>query len=496
MLVAALLAAVVPLAPVVAAAEDARAFDPPPPRGIVLVMADDLGFAQVGYPIGPRDEPHPVLKTPHLNAMAANGLRLDGFRSAAFTCSPTRASVLTGRTNDRTGVQEHGYPLNPNEITLPQLLKDAGYATGHFGKWHLNGLRGPGVPILKDDPLGPGPFGFETWVSVTNFFDRDPLMSRGGTFEQFEGDSSDIIVSEALTFIRQQTAANKPFLAVVWYGSPHSPFVASDADASPFADLPKGSRDHHAEIAAIDRSVGTLRAGLRDAGVAQHTLLWFCSDNGGLKMEPSAVAPLRGNKGTIYEGGLRVPAIVEWPAAIDPGRVSEALTVTSDILPTVCAAAGVAPPTRPLDGTNLLPLLTGRSADWERPGPLGFRQKGSVAWVDDGLKLLSSRRGRQAGDQRTWELYDLAADPTESTDLAAKRPADVARMAEAFEQWNASVDASAAGADYGPNPRPARTADQQWAQDPRYAPFLDEWRTRPEYRGTIQRHAKPAPANR
>ncbi|MFH5804628.1 sulfatase [Alienimonas sp. DA493] len=465
-----------------------------PPRGVVLVMADDLGFAQVGYPIGPRDQPHPVLETPHLNAMAAHGLRLDGFRSAAFTCSPTRASVLTGRTNDRTGVQEHGYPLNPNEITLAQLLRDAGYATGHFGKWHLNGLRGPGVPILKDDPLGPGPFGFDTWVSVTNFFDRDPLMSRGGKFEQFSGDSSEIIVEEALTFIREKAAADEPFFAVVWYGSPHSPFEASEEDAASFADLEKGSRNHHGEIAAMDRSVGALRAGLREAGVAEDTLLWFCSDNGGLpRIEPSTVAPLRGNKGTIYEGGLRVPAIVEWPAAIEPGRVSDALTVTSDILPTVCSAAGVAPPDRPLDGVNLLPLLTGAAPHWERPNPLGFRQRGSVAWVDGDLKLLASRRNRPADRDRRWELYDLATDPGEERNLAAERPAEVARLADAFEEWFAAVDASAAGADYGPDAVPARTKDRHWPALPEYAPYLAEWRTRPEYRPYIERYAPKTP---
>ena len=459
---------------------------PAPPTGIVLVMADDLGFAQVGYPIGLRDEPHPVLKTPNLNTMAAAGLRLDGFRSAAFTCSPTRASVLTGRTNDRTGVKEHGYPLNPNEITIAQLLKGAGYATGHFGKWHLSGFRGPGVPILGDDPLGPGPFGFETWLSVTNFFDRDPLMSRGGNFEQFAGDSSDIVVREALTFIEEKAERGEPFLAVVWYGSPHSPFVASAEDAAPFTELKGGSRNHHAEIAAIDRSVGALRAGLRGAGVAENTLVWFCSDNGGLgNVTPSAVAPLRGHKGQIYEGGLRVPAIVEWPAAIEPGRVSDALTVTSDILPTLCAATRVAPPDRPLDGVNLLPLLTGAAPEWERPAPLGFRQTGRSAWVDGDLKLLDAAKARRGSPPR-WELYNLAADPTESRDLAADRPAEVTRLSRAFGEWSASVDASAAGADYGPDAAPAAARDRQWASSPEYAPFLDAWRDRPEYRRYVR----------
>ena len=153
---------------------------------IVLVMTDDQGWGQTGY------NNHPVLKTPNLDAMAANGLRFDRFYAAAPVCSPTRASVLTGRSNMRTGVESHGFALRKQERTLAQALKKAGYATGHFGKWHLNGLRGPGVPIRGDDTHGPGQFGFDTWLSVTNFFDRDPVMSRKGTFVEFSGDSSEI----------------------------------------------------------------------------------------------------------------------------------------------------------------------------------------------------------------------------------------------------------------------------------------------------------------
>ena len=488
MLPAVLLAAALAAPPASSPAAGSVADSVEPPRGVVLVMADDLGFAQVGYPIGPRDEPHPILKTPHLVEMAANGLRLDGFRAAAFNCSPTRASVLTGRTNDRTGVTNHGVPLNSNEITVAQLLRDAGYATGHFGKWHLNGLRGPGAPIFADDPLNPGRLGFDRWLSVTNFFDRDPLMSRQGEFEAFTGESSDIIVDEALAFIREKGEANEPFLAVVWYGSPHDPFVASEEDADPFDELSATNRDHHAEIAAMDRSVGTLRAGLRDAGLAEDTLVWFCSDNGGLgQIEPSAVAPLRGDKGTIYEGGYRVPAIVEWPSHIEPGHVSEALTVTSDILPTLCAAVGVDTPDRPLDGVNLLPLLTGARPDWERPGPLGFRQLGQGAWIDGDLKLVA--RGGRGSNRRgnAWELYDLSVDPTESQDLAAERPADVERLKTAYQAWSGEVSASAAGEDYGPNALPpAKTKAVHWKNAPEYAPFLDEWKSRPAYRGYIR----------
>ncbi len=193
---------------------------------VILVMADDMGWGQTGY------YDHPVLKTPNLDDMAANGLRFDRFYAGAPNCSPTRATVMTGRTNDRTGVLNHGVPLRPQEKTIAQALKNAGYATGHFGKWHLNGMRGAGAPIFADDIRNPGEFGFGTWLSVTNFFDRDPIMSRQGEFEEFEGDSSEIVVDEALKFIREQTKTETPFFTVIWYGTPHSPFVASEEDRS------------------------------------------------------------------------------------------------------------------------------------------------------------------------------------------------------------------------------------------------------------------------
>ena len=146
---------------------------------------------------------HPLLKTPNLDEMANNGLRFDRFYAGAPVCSPTRASVLTGRSNDRTGVYDHGYRLRLQEKTISQALKNNGYITAHFGKWHLNGLRGPGAPILKDDKYGPQNFGFDHWLSVTNFFDINPLMSENGDFIDFNGNSSEIIFNEALSFIKE-----------------------------------------------------------------------------------------------------------------------------------------------------------------------------------------------------------------------------------------------------------------------------------------------------
>jgi len=185
---------------------------------IILIMTDDQGWGQTGY------YQHPVLKTPNLDAMAANGLRFDRFYAGAPNCSPSRASVMTGRSNDRTAVFNHGYPLRLQEKTIAQALKKAGYRTGHFGKWHLSGYTGPGAPVLKDDPRNPGVFGFEEWLSVTNFFDMNPVMSRNGQLEEFRGSSSDVAVTEALKFINRVAGENIPFFVVIWFGSPHSPW--------------------------------------------------------------------------------------------------------------------------------------------------------------------------------------------------------------------------------------------------------------------------------
>ena len=243
---------------------------------VVLVMADDMGWGQTSY------YSHPVLETPNLDSMAAAGLRFDRFYAGGPVCSPTRATVMTGRQHDRTGVDDHGYALRLQERTVAQAMQLAGYATGHFGKWHLNGLRGPGVPILATDSHNPGAFGFDTWLSVTNFFDLNPVLSREGEFEELEGDSSEIVVAEALKFIRAQNEAGNPSFTVIWYGSPHGPFVASEGDRGPFPTLESQSQHHYGELVAMDRSIGTLREGLRDIGIAEETLVWFTSDNGGL----------------------------------------------------------------------------------------------------------------------------------------------------------------------------------------------------------------------
>ena len=299
---------------------------------IILIMTDDQGWGQTGY------YNHPLLKTPNLDEMANNGLRFDRFYAGAPVCSPTRASVLTGRSNDRTGVYDHGYRLRLQEKTISQALKNNGYITAHFGKWHLNGLRGPGAPILKDDKYGPQNFGFDHWLSVTNFFDINPLMSENGDFIDFNGNSSEIIFNEALSFIKERKNKEMPFFILIWDGSPHSPFIADDKDNIDFNNLDERSKNHYGELVAFDNSLGDFRKGLQEIGISNNTILWFNSDNGGLgkkqNISPSTVGGLKGQKGDIWEGGIRVPSIIEWPSVIK-SRISTYPSSTMDIFPTI-----------------------------------------------------------------------------------------------------------------------------------------------------------------
>ena len=442
------------------------------PPNVVLVMADDMGWAQTGY------YGHPVLKTPNLDEMAHAGLRMDRFYAGAPSCSPTRASVMTGRTNDRTGVFRVGDSINKQEKMLPAAFRQAGYATAHFGKWHLNDVSPSGDnPLPVDDPHNPGELGFDYWLSATNQFNLDPLLSEKGVPRQFEGDSSEILVAEALRYMAEQTGKDKPVFVVIWYASPHRPFAALAGDAEPFAALDAGSKAHHAEIVAMDRSIGALRDGLRNLGIADNTLVWFTSDNGGLPnidygpehlgVHPDTTGHLRGFKKDLYEGGLRVPTIIEWPGGIVP-RTTNFPASTMDIFPTLIEVANLDPASinDVNDGISIAHAFTSEPA--RRGRPMGFRASGGIAWIDDHYKLV---RNYDVESADAYELYNLIADPQEQRNLIEGQPEIAARMRSEFETWNRSVDKSITGADYPegrvlPSGRAPRKTPQTPAANP------------------------------
>ncbi len=352
---------------------------------VLLIMADDQGWGDTSY------NGHPELKTPNLDEMARSGLRLDRFYAAHFNCSPTRGSVMTGRHPDRYGTFSPGRPFRTQELTIAEVLKAGGYATGHFGKWHLNGVSGPGKPISADDPLSPGNNGFDEWVSVSNYYDLDPLMARNGVTEQFKGDGSDVATDEALKFMRRQVEQGKPFLSVVWFGSPHLPHRALPADKAAYSALPEKDQEYYGELTGVDRSVGRLRAALREMKIAENTITWYCSDNGGAE-GPNSTGFLRGGKGNLWEGGIRVPGIVEWPARMSAPFVSDMPCSTLDMYPTLLAATGVKAENQiePLDGINLLPFFD-RKMD-ARGKPIPFwdhlsKQPAHAALLDWPYKL-------------------------------------------------------------------------------------------------------------
>ena len=440
-----------------------QAVTPTERPNIVLVMADDQGWGDAGY------NGHPELKTPNLDELAKSGLRLNRFYTAHFNCSPTRASIMTGRHPHRMGTFGPGAPIRIQELTIAKVLQSAGYATGHFGKWHLNGKNGdkntttiPGRAILADDPLSPGKLGFDEWVSADNFFDLDPVLGRQGVPEKFQGDSSDVTTDEALKFIRKQAAAGKPFLTVVWFGSPHLPHIALPADKAPYSALSEAEQNYFGEISAVDRSLGRLRAALRELKVADNTLLWYNSDNGG-REGPRSTGDLRGQKGQLWEGGVRVPCLVEWPARITQPFTSETPCSTLDIYPTVLEATGIIAQTQiqPLDGVSLIPLLDRKSEPRSKPIPFWSNARvhtSHAAWLDWPYKLHTNVTDKSLTKDRKASvdapnglllLYDVSIDPKEKNDLAAQQPARVAQMTAALEAWKTSVENSLSGADYG-----------------------------------------------
>ncbi|MEM7602121.1 MAG: sulfatase-like hydrolase/transferase [Verrucomicrobiota bacterium] len=429
---------------------------------IILVMADDQGWGQMGY------NGHPELKTPHFDEMAANGLRFDRFYAGASNCSPSRATVLTGRSNDRTGVYNHGYPLRLQEKTLPQALQKAGYATGHFGKWHLNGLRGPGIPVLADDTHSPGAFGFDHWLTATNYFDLNPLLGRMGEFESFEGDSSEVAVEEALKFIAER-ASSQPTFTVIWFGTPHDPMIATEEDRAPFAHLPEKTQHQYGEIVAMDRSIGMLRDRLRTLGLANDTLIWFCSDNGGREHDPHSQAGLRGYKGGLYEGGIRVPGLIEWPGKIVP-QVTDFPASTMDIMPTIVDLLDLPEDSmlEVVDGESIVSLFTGDTPQRTRPIPIANK---GMALLDDRYKIVRNGNGKGV----PWELFDLDNDLGETTDLATQSPERFERMKAEALAVEASIAASALGQDYpeGKVLQPQRS--ERWEQMKEYQALYERF---------------------
>jgi arylsulfatase A-like enzyme len=472
---------------------------------IILLMGDDHGWDEVGY------NGHPYLQTPVLDEMAATGLRMDRFYSASPVCSPTRGSVITGRHPNRYGTFTPGSSIRPEEISIAQVMKKAGYATAHFGKWHLG-------PVKAESPTNPSAMGFDEYLSHDNFFEMNPYLSRNGEPEEiYEGESSEILVVEAIRFIQKAQENNQPFFVVIWYGSPHEPYSGMPKDLALYDDLPEDFGDkmvrltsnetglqvdrpqrevlqeRFAEITAMDRSIGQMRDYLKAEALRENTLLWYFGDNG-TPPEGNATVPFNGEKGQVYEGGVRVPSVIEWPARIPKSMDSGVNAVTSDVFPTLCAIIGQPLPDRPMDGIDLTPLFDGKME--ERSEPIMFwngrvrQEEGYVPlpYIDPELqkgtsplvKLMNGIptrnftnfhhpdiqekdfEGERAildnqyklvihggiGENAKRELFDIKKDSAETNNLIHELPEMALLLEEKLNIWQQSVLESLIGNDY------------------------------------------------
>ena len=448
---------------------------------VILVMADDLGWGDVAY------NGHPVIKTPHLDAMAANGLKFNRFYAGAPVCSPTRGSVLTGRHPSRYGIPtaNKGH-LKEEEVSLAEVLQGLGYRTGHFGKWHLGTMTPEYSGKKGREPAKnyttPGTSGSDEWFAteyaVATWDPYAPANAHNdvvdprvlywengrnivdGEAEGLVGCDSRIIMDKALPFIEKAVRDDKSFFTVIWFHAPHAPVIGGPEYRAMYPGQDENTQHFYAVVTALDEQVGRLRSRLRTLGVADKTMVWFCSDNGpeGNPVKRNryqgSAGEFRGRKRSLYEGGVRVPGILEWPAKVSGGE-TDFPAVTSDYFPTILEALGFRIPEmdmRPYDGISLLPVIEGDLK--ERPRPIGFHGHGLSTLNDNRYKLVHnpSKKRLKSDNGSTpvveWELYDLIEDPSETTNLADTYPEILKKMRSQLLAWQISCQLSAKGLDY------------------------------------------------
>jgi arylsulfatase A-like enzyme len=408
---------------------------------VVVMLADDLGYGDLGV------YGHHVIKTPSLDRLAAEGLRLTSYYAPSPLCSPSRASLLTGRIHFRTGIESWIPPdsdvqLGPRELTVATLLKRAGYETFMAGKWHLNG----GLDVAAH--AQPGDHGFDYWLAlhawaIPNHKNPTNFFRNGKPVGEIAGFAAAIVVDEALAWLDRRSASAPPFFIYLPFPEPHgtiaspdffnalySAFTTGRPDPMPNEGRPpanlaaRGPGEYYANVTHLDYQVGRFLEGLDRRGLRETTLVVFTSDNGPVTTDwrhwyevnlYGDTGGLRGRKADLYDGGIRVPAIVRWPGHIDAGTVVDSPMSGYDLLPTLAAVCGVSVPTdRPIDGEDVSPLLMGRAAArrkplyWEFDDDQGF----SYALRDGRWKVLADRALARV------RLYDLATDRFEVTDLA------------------------------------------------------------------------------
>ena len=433
---------------------------------IVLILTDDQGYGDLGY------HGNPKIRTPHLDRFARESVRLASFYVSPV-CSPTRASLMTGRYNYRTGVVDTyaGRSLmHPSEQTLAEMLAAAGYRTGIFGKWHLGDnaplraidqgfqealvIKGGGIGQASDPPGG-------------NHY-LDPVLQHNGRSQKYQGYCSDLFATAAIEFL--STPSDRPFFTYLAFNCPHDPLEAPEAELESYrsVNLAPGEFPQlgqpipdslmspaesiaktYAMITNIDANVGRVLAALETRGLAKDTIVIFLTDNGAAHVRFNA--GLRGWKATVYDGGIHVPCYIRWPGHFPAGRIVDRIVAHIDIVPTLLEACGVSPPEGlRLDGRSLMPLLRG-GTDGVWPDRTLFFQwhRGDQPEPDRAFAARSQKytllRHEPPSDARKvppLELYDMESDPWEQHDLAATEPLIVEKMHAEYLAWFQDVSST------------------------------------------------------
>lgn len=408
---------------------------------IVLLLADDLGFADL------RCYGSPHTQTPNLDRLAAEGIRFTDFYAACAVCSPSRAALLTGRFSVRTGLyswihSSHRMHLRRAETTIAKLLKGAGYATAHIGKWHL----GYQLENGSGEQPSPGGHGFDHWMATGNNAlpsHRNPtnFVLNGVRVNKTQGYSCQLVVDQASDWLDHHRDPQKPFFLNVWFHEPHARVAAPHTFAS--RHRATSNPEYYGCIENMDHAVGRLIEKIQQMGIHDETLILFTSDNGSYMKGSNA--PLRGRKTQLWEGGIRVPGIIKWPGMIEPGSVSMEPVGLVDILPTICRAANLSPPQdRVHDGVDLSPLFRGERLSRNKPLYWFYHPSRPACVIRDGDWCLTAdpvinlsrknlflekdigliKKTTLAG----FQLFNLRTDAGQTTDRSLEEPERLNQM--------------------------------------------------------------------
>jgi len=405
---------------------------------IVIFLVDDMGWGDLAC------YGNEIIKSPNLDKFATEGVKFTQCYSACGVCSPSRSAILTGRTPYRNGVWRwipggHATHLRESEITLPELLKENGYATCHVGKWHLNGH------FNSDKQPQPNDHGYDHWMATQNNASpnhKNPknFVLNGNEMGTLEGFSAPLVATEGIRWLKEDRDKEKPFLLSVWTHEPHLPIESAEKYMKPYAHIDdEGIRQHHGNITQLDDAFGIVMKGLDDLGLRENTIVFFTSDNGPEGRKPTgrtqgSTGGLRGRKRDSHEGGIRVAGLVRWPGQIQPGTVSKVPVIGSDIFTTVLGIVGIdAPKDRTIDGADMRPAFKGEAI--QRKVPLFWRTH---------IAPEKSRAAMRIGDWKIvadeslteFQLYEIEKDWQETTNLAKKHPERLAKMKKKFfEVW-------------------------------------------------------------